>query len=555
MKRRFLPLLALIAALILPALACSPSTIGQKTVTITILYGSEKKDWLEAAKDQYNSEQHKTADGSVIVVETTAMGSIESMNAILSGESQPTVWSPASDIYIPLANAEWRRSHSDDLVSGTPQQLVLSPVVIAMWKPMAEALGWPQKQLGWADIASLATSEKGWEDYGYPEWGTFKFGHTHPEYSNSGLVSVIAEAYAGAEKERGLSLDDLQDDKTRDLMINVEKSIIHYGASTGFFADRMFERGPSYLSAAVMYENLIVVQESKRINGQSSQLPVVAIYPKEGTFWSNHPYAILNASWVTDEQRTAAQDFLTYLRDKPQQEKALALGFRPADPAVALGFPLDTDHGVDIGQPKTVLEVPPADVINGVRDLWKQVKKPVDIVAVLDISGSMEGDKISTARSSLIDFINLLDDRDSLEVMLFSDKVDVLSPMTPLAQNRNDLTTRVSGIFEHGDTRLYDAVDQAYKDVQATGDPTHIRAVVVLTDGEDTASNTPLDAVVREIGNTSEGGNAIKVFTIAFGSDANTDVLKQIAEATGAKMYEATPETIKAIYTEIATFF
>src|SRR5262249_737123 len=163
-------------------------------------------------------------------------------------------------------------------------------------KPMAEALGWPQKQLGWGDIAELATSDKGWEDYGYPEWGTFKFGHTHPEYSNSGLVSVIAEAYAGAEKQRALTLDDLKDQKTRDLMINVEKSIMHYGSSTGFFADRMFERGPSYLSAAVMYENLIVVQETKRISGESSQLPVVAIYPKEGTFWSNHPYAILNAS-------------------------------------------------------------------------------------------------------------------------------------------------------------------------------------------------------------------------------------------------------------------
>ncbi len=115
-----------------------------------------------------------------------------------------------------------------------------------MWRPMAQALGWPDKTIGWADVAELATSEAGWSDYGHPEWGAFKFGHTHPAYSNSGIVSIIAEAYAGAGKQRGLTESDLEDPQVRDFMTNVEKSIIHYGTSTGFFGDRMFERGPSY---------------------------------------------------------------------------------------------------------------------------------------------------------------------------------------------------------------------------------------------------------------------------------------------------------------------
>jgi Ca-activated chloride channel homolog len=61
---------------------------------------------------------------------------------------KPTVWSPASSLYLPVANERWRQNHSADLVSGTPKDLVLSPVVIAMWKPMAEALGWPNKPIG-----------------------------------------------------------------------------------------------------------------------------------------------------------------------------------------------------------------------------------------------------------------------------------------------------------------------------------------------------------------------------------------------------------------------
>jgi hypothetical protein len=58
-----------------------------------------------------------------------------------------------------------------------------------------------------------------------------------------------------------------------------------------------------------------------------------------------------------------------------------------------------------------------------------------------------------------------------------------------------------------------------------------------------------------QIGLGSESGDATKVFTIAFGEGANRDVLSEIAESTGAKQYNSDPETIGAIYAEIATFF
>jgi Ca-activated chloride channel family protein len=421
---------------------------------------------------------------------------------------------------------------------------------------MAQALGWPNKALGWEDIAQLATSEDGWSAYGHPEWGPFKFGHTHPAYSNSGIVSIIAETYAGLGRQRGLRESDLQSPELRDFMTNVESSIIHYGTSTGFFGDRMFERGPSYLSAAVLYENLIVAQESKRISGQSSQIPVVAIYPKEGTFWSNHPYVIVNAPWVTAEQKEAAGLFESFLLDKPQQIKALELGFRPADPSVPLTAPLDAQHGVDTNQPQTILEIPSAPEIEGIQSLWQQTKKPVDLIVVMDISGSMEGDKISTARSSLMNFVQKLDDRDRLRIDLFSSDISTLTPLTEIGTKRQQVLDSVSGIFEQGNTRLYDATLQAYQDLQKDGDPKHIRAVVVLTDGQDTQSSTSLGQVISAINAAQgEGGNSIKVFTIAFGSDADKGVLQQIAEPSGGKEYDSSPENIQKIYDDIATFF
>jgi Ca-activated chloride channel family protein len=556
MKRISIPLFSIVMILFLLLAACAPIAGMFNTVTISIVYGSEKRAWLEPLVDQYNAGRYQTEDGAVIRVEITPMGSIESVDAILEGRIQPTVWSPASSVYIPVANMKWRQAHGSELVTGTPNDLVLSPVVIAMWESMARALGWPERAIGWADIAALATSEDGWAAYGYPEWGTFKFGHTHPGFSNSGIVSVIAETYAGAGKLRDLTLSDLENPDTQAFVEAVESGIIHYGSSTGFFAERMFERGPSYLSAAVLYENLVVEQESRRLAGESQQLPVVAIYPVEGTFWSNHPYVILNAPWVTEEQRSAAQDFENFLLDRPQQLKALEYGFRPADPSIDLTAPLDAQHGVDPGQPQTILEIPSAEVIAGIENLWEQVKKPVDLVVLIDASGSMQGDKIAAARSSLLQFVDLLSDRDRLQVILFNSELVTLTELSSLGEKRQDIRTRISGIIEGGNTRLYDAVDYAYAELERNADPDHIRAIVVLSDGDDTESDLTLDTLLGRIDIASlEGGSSVKLFTIAFGEDAARDVLVQLAEATGGQQYDSTMENILKVYREIATFF
>ncbi len=553
-KRNLVVIIFIFLAILLSGCEALGDLTAQK-VHISMVYGSEKEDWLVPLIEKFNQEKFRTEDGSIIVVDATPMGSIETAREINQGTLQPTIWSPASSIYLPIANADWRQKHADDLFTGTPNDLVLSPVVIAMWKPMAEALGWPDEPLGWSDIGEMAFSAEGWAAFGYPEWGNFNFGHTHPAYSNSGICSVIASTYAGAGKQRDLTLDDLQRQETIDFLSSVEKSIIHYGSSTGFFANRMFERGPSYLSAAVMYENLVVYQETERLSGNSQQLPVVAIYPKEGTFWSNHPYLILNANWVTDQQHEAAEIFEDFLLDRPQQLLAIEYGFRPADPSIPLTAPLDETHGVDPKQPQTVLEIPQAEVIRGIEALWRQTKKPVDLVLVVDTSGSMSGQKITAVRASLREFIQLLGDNDRLQILTFNTELIEMTPLTELGEKREDIQRRVSGIIENGDTRLYDAVSIAYDEIESSGNPDHIRAIVVLTDGQDTASVQSLEMVLSKVGINAESGDSTKIFTIAYGDDADEDILKEIAEITGGRQYKGEPENIQEIYEAIATFF
>jgi Ca-activated chloride channel homolog len=514
-------------------------------------YGSEKEKWINDVTAAFNRSGAKTPGGKAIFVRALPMGSGETIDNILSGRLRAHIASPASAAFIKLGNADSRAKTGKDLI-GSTDNLVLSPVVIAMWKPMAEAIGWGKKAIGWSDILTLARDPKGWSSHGYPQWGKFKFGHTHPEFSNSGLISLFAEAYAASGKTAGLSLKDLEKPQTKQFLSGVEQSVVHYGSSTGFFGRKMFSNGPEYLSAAVLYESMVVESRSQT----DLPMPVVAIYPKEGTFWSDHPIGVVEREWVTPEHRQAAKIYIQYLLARQQQEKALQYGFRPAAVDVPLAAPLDVEHGVDPKEPKTTLEVPSVEVINGLLQLWKTEKKHSNIVLVLDTSGSMKDEgKMQNAKVGARQLVGMLDDGDTFSFLPFSSDLRWSGQDVVVKQGREQLLQQIDSLFAEGGTELYDAIDAGYQHLAGVPDPdAKIQAVVVLTDGEDTQSGMKLDQLMARIRYNGEN-RAIHVFTIAYGKDARKDILQKIADATQAKFYEGNPQNIVEVFRDISTFF
>ena len=304
-------------------------------VNLLCLYGSEKKAWLTQVTNAFNQSGATTASGNRVVVTIKPMGSGEMMTETLEGRLQPDLLSPASSVWVDQGNADSVRKTGGPLL-GPTVSLVQSPVVIAMWKPMAEALGWPDKKLGWRDIYRAASTDHFWAitenpktHERHPEWGEFKFGHTHPTASSSGLISLIAEAYAAADTREVLTLKHLQSPRVPQQIGAIEGSVVHYGESTGWFGDQMAKYGMGYLSAAVVYENVVVEKNTNRLEGNP---PLVAIYPSNGSFMTDHPIGIVQRRYVTDEQRKAAELYIKFLREAPQQERAPIFGFRPAIP-------------------------------------------------------------------------------------------------------------------------------------------------------------------------------------------------------------------------------
>jgi Ca-activated chloride channel family protein len=513
-------------------------------------YGSEKQAWLEDAVARFEASGPRLATGRPIDVQTRSLGSGEAVSDILEGRSQPHVFSPASSAYLVLLDDSWLQVAGHVApIAGKAEPVVLSPVVIAMWRPMAEALGWPERPVSWADLLTIATSPEGWASRGHPEWGHFKLAHTHPGLSNSGLLAVLSEVYAATGKTRGLTAADLP--AAEPFVASVESSLVHYGKSTGFMADKMLERGPSYVSAVVSYENLVV---SSYAQPRPAAQQVVAIYPTEGTFWSDHPWALLEAPWVGPEEREASKILEDFLRSAEIQTSALQQGFRPADPSMPLSAPLDAARGVDPKQPQTLLEVPDAATLREVLALWERTKKTSDVVLVFDKSGSMNGEPLEQAKRGAQAFLTELGDRDTVSLLFFDSTVHPPSPPQPLGQGRAALAATLEGTLASGGTALYDAVGRAYEQAKlsAQAEPGRIHAVVVLTDGRDENSRMRLETLQQQL--VADAEAPVKVFTIAYGQ-ADPAVLAAIAEAGKGATAAGDPKNIAAIFLDMAAFF
>ena len=545
-----------------PPPANSSSAVAKPAVTVVLAFGSEKKTWLTDAIARFNDNGARLPSGELVRVEGQAVGSGAAVEDLVDGTIKAHAWAPASTMYREVFGRAWTAHQGavggkkEILDEGKP--LVLSPVVLAMWKPMGQALGWPDKAVGWADVLTLSKDPKGWASKNHPEWGSFKFGHTHPNFSNSGTLSVLAEAYAALGQTRGLSKEALTKPKVAPFMESIEQSVVHYGKSTGFFADKMLARGPSFLSAAVLYENL-VVDSYTRPEFQTRDLDLVCIYPKEGTFWIDNPYYVLDAPWSDAPHREAALLFRSFLLAPDEQTVAMTkFGFRPSDPKIAIAAPLDAAHGVNPKEPQTLLELPSTDVVESALALWTKVKKTVDISFVFDRSGSMAGEPLRQAKQGALDFLAQLDGRDRVALLMFNDQVpDATEPLL-LADARDKLKTSVNGIFADGGTALYDAVAKSHDKLAelAKQNPKRTFAMVVLSDGKDEHSKLSLERLKEVVKLPVEASaSGVRLFTIAYGAGADTKMLNELAESAGGAAFKGDAASIRQVYRDLAAFF
>ncbi|WP_217924986.1 VWA domain-containing protein [Miltoncostaea oceani] len=518
-------------------------------VVVDLAYSPEKELLLAPLLERFNASGVEVA-GKPVQVRGQVVSSGDAAARIVDGRLTPTLWSPSSSLWGRLVN------HRADaaLVPDENSSLVRTPLVIAMPEPMARALGWPDTPLGWQDILAEATGGRGWAAHGHPEWGRFKFGQTNPDFSTSGLSATAAEYLVGAQKSEGLTLADVTRPKVRKFVSGIQSSVVHYGDTTLFFAEQLKTYGPTYVSAIAM-EEATLIDYNTRLASDGQKL--VAIYPKEGTFWSDNPLIIPDAPWVDEEEREGARLLVEFLTAEIDPGTAGKFGFRPSDPDVAAVAPVSAANGVNPAEPTRLLSLPEPKVLSAILDAWRADRKPARIEVVLDISGSMnDGGKLRSAKEGLVRFLELLQPRDEVSLSVFSDRPTVVQEPVSMEKGRAALISRIRALGADGGTAVYDATAEAATRINATADDSRISAVVVLTDGADNESSLSAEALRDQLSaGTGSEGRGVRIFTIAYGDGAEKDTLEAIAKAGAGRAYSGDPTTIERVYIQISSFF
>jgi Ca-activated chloride channel family protein len=571
-------LVGLLSATALPTRAhAAPSPPVE--IELVFTYGSEKDKWLKQVTAAFERANPQTADGRRIRVKLMPMGSGQCVDTLLSGKIQAHLTSPASEVWITLANAHARQpGGAGEALIGPTRRLVRSPIVIAMWKSMVEAAGWTERAVGWNDLADLIEeldkSGKGWaaKEKGKKEWGPFKFAHTHPQLSNSGLLGVIAMVYAQSDSSRPLKVEDLSNPDVRQLISQIQGSVLFYGESTGFLGNTMLARGPNNISATVLYESEVL-----RINqDKKCPEPLMAVYPREGTFWSDHPVGVVQRPWVTPAHKEAAEKYISFLLDKPQQDLAQETGFRPGpgdqNTDKSLGGIFTAANGVDLSQPRRSLQTPSREVVEAILQLWQKEKKGCRVVLAIDVSFSMASyRKLERAREGAIELVRGLGENDSLTLLVFNNQVSVQCLDIRLdAKGKAQAVEAIGRLRPRGGTALYDAVlescklfDQVAERPDGVGRKSAIQAVILLSDGKDNDSMAPRTLLEDRL---KEGRDRPLIFSIAYArSDKLVDpedpdppdreLLEKISKLTGGKCYAANPTSIDKVLEDINGFF
>ncbi len=173
---------------------------------------------------------------------------------------------------------------------------------------------------------------------------------------------------------------------------------------------------------------------------------------------------------------------------------------------------------------------------------------PVDLVVVLDRSGSMNGQKLYDAGQAVIHLLNRLGPQDRLSVVTYSNNVEVLFPLVQVnSTSRERLKARVQTITASGGTNLGSGLQNGIAALLAAAGDKRQRKVILISDGlanHGITSPMQLGALAAE---ASEHNLAVS--TVGVGYDFNEMLMTTIADhGAGNYYYLESPQDIAGVF-------
>ena len=559
---------AFISASSLLFFSCSNFNKPENTNTgiqVKLLFGSALGDFCQQASIKFNQQKPKLDNGQEFYVSCEVKGSGDVVADVVAQAQQfktgklvagapelPTVISVDGEIYqnqlIFQINQIYPGQNYIPAIADSP--LVASSPMVFMTSPEVaqglSKLSTPFKTFVNANVLKDISPTAGVVPFTYV--------HTAPTRSNSGLQSLVAQyAEVSGKRPEQLTVADIQTYQNQ--IKQIQSKVTRYGVSTNALAKSMVTNGQFWAAIGSVYESSVIAANSSL---QAGQPRYQAVYPKS-TFSSNMRLIVPNAPWMDANKKAAAQKVVTYLQSNEAQQILTELGLRPGTPGVALGSKFTADFGVDPQAKYDSYRPPQPQVVEAMVKNWQeQAKKPSLVMVVIDTSGSMKGARIAAMQSTLQSYVNSLTPKDTIAMMDFNSIINapVLIEGTPEGKAKG--LQYVAALEAAGQTKLYDATLAGRNWLQQNLRKDSINAVLVLTDGADSGSNTNIDQLLGELKKSGfETDQRISIFTIGYGDEKefSPKALQDIAQQNAGYYTKGEPETIARLLADIQVEF
>ena len=474
-------------------LAVNPPPSGD-SVIVEIFASVEKSGkgtdgWMTEAAQEFNRQNIKLKNGKTAKVRLREISSGTGYQFISSKKYLPDAYTPSNQLWIEMASAQGIR------LKQIRKKLVGNIAGIVMKNETADKLRSAYGSLNVRDCVDAVIA------------GNMVMGYTNPFAASTGinfLVTILA-TFAGGEQDKLLSSE-------------VVNAFAKFQQSVPYIALHALQLRDSVLKTGTL--DAFIMEYQTFIN--TPVLKTGYEFIPYGQRHDNPLYAIGDPDSVRLE---ALEKFTAFLEQAKYRDLAKQYGFN-----------IEPQH-------KPSYTIPDGKILIEAQKLWKEKKdagRPIGAIFLADVSGSMAGTRLQGLKSALLQGIEFISPNNSIGLVEFSDKVNVVLPIRKFdLLHKSMFHAAMEDMAAEGGTAMYDGIAVSLSLlIEEQRKNLNIKPMLfVLTDGQSFQGHQFED--MRKI----IEGIGIPIYTIGY--EADLAVLHRLSSLVEAASINATEGKIK----------
>ncbi|CAD8095474.1 unnamed protein product [Paramecium primaurelia] len=156
----------------------------------------------------------------------------------------------------------------------------------------------------------------------------------------------------------------------------------------------------------------------------------------------------------------------------------------------------------------------------------------VDLICLIDKSGSMMGEKIEMVRQTLMVLLNFLGAKDRLQLIIFNHRAERITPLKCITEgNRGYFEEKIKGINATGNTNISSATEIAFQQLKDRKYRNNVTSIFLLSDGQDDQAFTNIKQQINQV------EEVFTLHTFGFGKDNDAKMMTSISNLKEGSFY------------------